>query len=268
MLILFCGIFAFCIITVFVLQQRKSLCALAALLCTIMFTVPMVFFSVSESKETKIRVFECENSIAVLVSCNGENMLLGCGGKDFFDSIQIADAISLTGDGLDTVVVPYLKDNSDENLLNILSQYKPKAIYADELPDEAYLLLDGSERHTFSDFSSTENITAESLKSGGSACVVIKTDDVSALVCFDPVFRYEKLPDNFKNTDIVISRSNLPADVKNGNCSALILSAEENRGNIISQNFNRQGVACFATGGEDIVIRALDGSISVNPEKE
>lgn len=268
MMILFIGIFVFCIITVFISQLRKPVYPLAALLCCVMFSVSMVFFSVSESKETKITVFECENSEAVLVSYNGENMLLGCGGKDFFDAVQIADRISDTGDGLDTVVVPYLKDNSDENLMNILSAYKPERIYADSLPDDAYLLLENCEKHPFSSLSSTKNITAESVKIGDISCVAVKTDDVSVLVCFDPVFRYESLPEHFKDTDIIISRASFPAGIKTDTESVLVLSAEKNRADIISENCIRQGVECYATGGKNIVIRALDGSISVNPEEE
>ncbi|MEE1011938.1 MAG: ComEC/Rec2 family competence protein, partial [Acutalibacteraceae bacterium] len=198
MMIIFCGIFVFCIITVFISQLKKPVYALASLLCCVMFTVPMVLFSVSESKETKITVFECENSISVLVSYNGENMLLGCAGKDFFDSVQTVDAISKTGDGLDTVVVPYLKDNSDLNFMNIISSYKPERVYADILPDDAVLLLENSEKHAFAQLSSTENIVAESVKIGDVACVSVTTDDVSALVCFDPAFRYENLPESFK----------------------------------------------------------------------
>lgn len=268
MMILFCGIFVFCIITVFISHLREPVYSLAALLCTAMFSVSTVFFSVAESRETKITVFECENSEAVLVSCNGENMLLGCAGKDFFDAVQITDRISDTGDGLDTVVVPYLKDNSDKNLMNILSAYKPRQIYADSLPDDAYLLLENSKTYEFSALSSTENICAESVKIGDIGCVKVKTDDVSALVCFDPAFRYESLPDGFKNTDIIISRANFPTDTKSNTDSVLVLSAEEKRAGIISENYIRQGVDCYATGGKNLVIRALDGSISINPEEE
>jgi len=268
MMILFCGIFVFCIAAVFISQLRKPVYSLAALLCCVIFTVSMVSFSVSESKETKITVFECENSESVLVSCNGENMLLGCGGKDFFDAVQIVDGVSETGDGLDTVVVPYLKDNSDENIMKILSAYKPERIYADTLPDDAYFLLENSEKHSFSELSSTGNIVSESVKIGDVGCVLVKTDDVSALVCFDPVFRYESLPESFKNTDIIISRADFPAEIKGGTDSVLVLSAEEKRADIISENYIRQGVDCYATGGKNIVIRALNGSISVNSEEE
>lgn len=267
-MILFCGIFAFCIITVFVSRFKKPVYTLAALLCSAMFTVTMGFFSFSESKETKITVFECGNSISVLVSCNGENMLLGCAGKEFFDSIEIADAIEETNDGLDTVVIPYLKDNSDENLVNILSAYKPERIYADELPDDAYLLLENSEKYAFSNLESTENIVAESIKIGDIGCVRVKTDDVSALVCFDPSFSYEDLPDNFRNTDIIVSRANFPVDIRTKTNTLFVLSAEEKRSEIISSGLNEKGISCYATTGKNLVIRALDGSVSVSSEKE
>lgn len=268
MLILFCGIFVFCIATIFISQLKKPVYTLAALLCSVMFTVSTVCFSVSESKETQITVFECENSEAVLVSCNGENMFLGCGGKDFFDSAQILNAVSATGDGIDTIVVPYLKDDSDNNLMKILSEYRPDAIYADALPDDAHLLLTNSEKYAFSELSSTKNITAKSVKIGDIGCVLVKTDDVSVLVCFDPAFRYDKLPEGFRNTDIIISRANFPIDTKVNNDSILVLSAEEKRADIISTAINRQGIKCYATGGENLIIRALNGSISVNPEEE
>lgn len=266
LLIMLCGIFVFCIATVFISQLKKPVYTLAALLCSLMFTVSLVIFSVSESKETKITVFECENSEAVLISCNGENMLLGCGGEDFFDSFQISEAVLSTGNGVETVVVPYLKDNSGENLMKILGEHKPARIYADDLPDEAYLLLERSGKYAFSELSSTKNISAESIRIGDAGCVYIRTDDVSALVCFDPAFSYEKLPERFRNTDIVISRANFPVGIKHGG-SLLILSAEKNRADIISNSFNRQGVGCYATGGKNLIIRALDGNVSVNSEE-
>lgn len=266
--ILLGGLFVFCLAAVFVSYLKKPVYGFSVVLCAVMFTVSIVTFSNSESKETEITVIDCGDGISVLVNCNGENMLIGCGGTDFFGSMRINEAISATGKGIKTAVVSNSEEKSSAYLYDVFSTYKPERVFYDELPDGADLLLHNKEKGSFLSLSGSENIHAESVNVDGCYCVLAKTEDISALICFDPTFDYFDLPDEFKNTDVIISRSNFPAGSQNNKNMIYVLSAEDIRAQSVRKILIQNGIRSAATDSGSVVLRAKDGDVSVNTEKE
>lgn len=266
--ILFGGLFVFCLASVFISYFKKPVYGLASVLCAVIFTVSIVTFSNSEAEETKITVADCGNGLSVLISCNGENMLAGCGGTDFFGSMRVTEAIADTGNGIKSAIVSGSDDKSSSYLYDVFNRYKPERIFYDSLPDGVDLLLRKSKKGAFTELSGTENIFAKSVIINNCHCVLVETDDVSALICFDPSFDYSELPENFIDTDIIISRSNFPAGSKNNGDVLYVLSAESIRAQSVCEALSRNGIRCVSTGEGNVTVRAKDGCISVSSEEE
>lgn len=264
--ILLAGLFVFCVAAAVLSYRKNSVRNLACVLCAAMFTVTTVTLSYFESGETKITVVDCGNGVSVLVSCEGENMLIGCGGNAFLGATDICEAVDNTGGGIDVAVVPCSEEESCAYTYKVFDKYKPQKIYYDSLPQGVDLLLNSSERYSFSELEGGEFITACGTVTDEKYCVFIETNDVSALVCFTPNIDYSALPDAFKSADIIISRSNIPLGVDNSNGKIIVLSADEFRSSYIQKDLALQGVDCLSTGGENVVLRAENGDISVSRE--
>ncbi|MBQ3045808.1 MAG: ComEC/Rec2 family competence protein [Clostridia bacterium] len=262
--ILLGGLFVFCLMSVFVSYFIKPVYGWTSILCAVIFTVSIVTFSNSENKETKITAADCGNGISVLISCNGENMLVGCGGTDFFGSTRISEAISDSGSGIDAAVIPNSDEKFSAYLYRIFAENKPEKVYYDSLPEGVELLLYGSEKGGFSELSGTENIHAEGVVVNDCCCVYTQTDDISALICFDPSFDFNSLPEPFKNTDVIISRGNFPAGCEYDSERLYVLLSEGVRADIIKEKLMLKGVRCVTTGNGDVVVRAEDSNVSVN----
>lgn len=266
--ILLGGLFVFCLAAVFVSTFKKPVYGTASILCVLIFTVSIVTFSHFENRETKITVFDCGNGTSVLISCNGENMLVGCGGTEFFGSNRIKNTVSLSGNGIDTIVVPDSDEKSSAYLQDIIEEYRPERIFYDSLPEGTDLLLEGCEKDGFSELSGNGAVFAESIVIDGCRCVMIESDDVSALICFDPTFDYNKLPDEFRRTDVVVSRSRFPENTSFNPETSYILSADEIRARSVCNALSNSGIDCISNGNCNVLIRAKDKEISVNTYKE
>lgn len=266
-LILLVGMFAFALATVFISYFKRPVYRFACVLFAVMFTATTVTFSTAESKETKITVIDCGNGTSVLVSCNGENMLVGCGGTEFLGSVNISNAVSDSGGAIDTAVIPDSHEYSSAYLNKILSDYKPDKIYCDELPAGADLLLGGSEKHGFDELNIAENISVIGTIINNNYCAYLKTNDLCALICFDPTFDFADLPSEFKNADVIISRSNFPENTERFSNAVMVLTAESGRAQSVRERLGANGVECITTGGSgDVIIRAENGKISAERE--
>ncbi len=263
--VILCGVYLLCLVTVFISVLRKKVYTVAAGVCTVMFTVCIVTLSISESKETKITVVDCGNGTSVFVNCGEENLLIGAGGSEFLGASKINELISYYGGGLNAAFVPDSEESSGAYLRNIFASYRPAVICCDELPEGVDLLLNQSENRVFTDTYIAENIFVKSYNFDNYYCTYIKTDDISAVVCFDPLFDYSLMPEALRDADIVISRSNFPLNVFENTDSVYVLNAEETRAENAKKKFGENRF--FVTGGEgDIVLRAVNGNLKVERE--
>ena len=129
------------------------------------------------------------------------------------------------------------------------------------------MLLKNTEKYEFIDLCPVENISVKSAIINNNYCVLLKNKDISALICLGSVLNYSSLTEEFRDTDLVISRSDYPSGAEHSDCSAVIINAENNRGILIQQELLDKGINCVATGGcGNILIRAKDGEISANRE--
>ncbi len=258
------GLFVFCLIAVLVSCLIKPVYGFASVLCAFIFTVSIVAFSNHERKETKITAVDCGDGISVVVSHNGENILLGCGGTDFFGADRISDVLNSCGGEIDVAVIADESETYAAYVNKVFARLRPEKLYSDSLPDGAELLLRQTEKSAFSSVSGCENINAQSVVINGCSCVYLQTDDTSALVCFKPSFRFDDLPSDFRSADIIISYGNFPQGSQNHKNKIFILAAEGIRSEIIKETMTDNGLRCYTTEYGNVVIRAENTSVSVN----
>lgn len=262
-----CGIFAVCAVALIMTYYGKNVKWAACLSCAFIFTFSMLFYSAEERSETRLKVIDCGNGTAVLASCEGENILIGCGGTGFLSFGNICTAVDSVGGRLNAIIVPDDSDSSSVFLNGVLSEYRPDKIYCGELPDGSSLLLKRSEIYGFDGMSYSEKFSVKSYNIDNNYCVLLKNRDICALICFDPVFDISSLPEEFRQVDVIISRNDYPIGIEKTGCSLAVINAGNKRGVIIQNELKSIGVNCTATGGcGGVTIRADDGFVNAYRE--
>ena len=227
----------------------------------------MLFYSAEERAETRLRVIDCGNGTAVLASCEGENILIGCGGTGFLSLGNICTAVDSVGGRLDAIIIPDDSISSSAFLNGVLSAYRPDEIYCGELPDGSSLLLNRSEINNFDGISYSEKFSVKSCNINNNYCVLLKNQDVCALICFDPVLDVSDLPEEFRHADVIISRNDYPRGIEKTGCSLAVINAGNKRGVTIQNELKSVGINCAATGGcGGVTVRADGGFVSAYRE--
>ena len=187
-------------------------------------------------------------------------ILIGCGGTDFSGSEKISAEIRKSGGVLDSVILPDSDDYSAAYLNDILISYRPESICFNELPSGSELLLGGAETYGFDDGIFFDNFN---LSCYGNSTVLLKNNDISVLICFNPAFDFSALPDEFRKTDVIISRNDYPENLKTENCRLFVVNAENSRGIIVQNELASYGANAVSTAGcGNILIRAENGYVS------
>lgn len=265
--VIICAVLAVCLFAVVMAYFGRPMPRMACALAAAVFTATLLFFSVSEQKLTKIRVVDCGNGTAVVFSSGGENLLIGCGGTDFFGAMNIGNAVNSCDGKIDAIIVPDADECSTAYLNNILSQYRPSRISCGELPQGSSLLLNGTEKTAFgSDFEvGGASVSFEETANG--YAVLIENNDVSALILFDPIADFSSLSEKFRSADTVITRGDYPTGLEVSGCALAVINAENQRGVLLQKELSYIGLRCVATAGcGDIIIKADGGILSANRE--
>lgn len=262
-----CGIFAVCAVALIMTYYGKNVKRVTCLLCALVFTFSMLFFSAEERAETRLKVVDCGNGTAVIACCEGENILIGCGGTGILSLGNICTAVDSAGGRLDAIIVPDNSASSSAFLNGVLSEFRPDKIYCGELPDGSSLLLKRSEIYSFDGMSYSEKFFVKNYSVDNNYCVLLKNQDICALICFDPVFDISSLPDEFRHVDVIISRNDYPRGIEKTGCSLAVINAENKRGVTIQNELKSIGVNCTSTGGcGSITVRADGGFVSAYRE--
>lgn len=260
--ILICGIFLVIAAAIFVTYAGKNVFKITSAICVIIFVSGLLISSVSHDCETRINVIDVGNGTAVLASKNNENILIGCGGSEFLGASRITDEILHYGGKIDTLLLPDAEKHSASYLNDILLRYRPERVGCDDLPSGSELLLGSSEIYGFSEITRSDNF---SFKSDGENCLFLESEDMSALICFNPSFDYSVLPQEFKTADVIITRNDYPDNIETENCRLVVVNSENSRGITIQEELSARGIRGVATGGcGNILIRGESGFVSVN----
>lgn len=265
--IVICVIFAICILSLVFAYYGKPMPCLTTAVCGVVFSALLIFFSVSERGITRIGVADCGNGTAVVVGKGDETLLVGCGGTDFLGSMYIGDRIDAFGGEIDALIIPDKSEYSTSYLNKILSEYSPEKVYCGELPSGSSLLLNNSEKYDLNEMEYNGIFTVRSASVNNRSCVYLRTDDISVLICFDPIPDISAFPEEFCKADVVITRGDYPVGIEGLSCKLVVINAENSRGILIQEELSEMGMNCAATAGcGDIIIKAEDGFVSAYRE--
>ncbi len=265
--IIICAVLSVCLFAVIMAYFGKAMPRIACMVSATVFIVTLLFFSVSGQGKTKIRIIDCGNGTAVVASCAGESILVGCGGTTFLGSMYVCDAINAVSGDIDALIIPDSEAYSTSYLNRVLSEYTPEKIFCNELPRGSSLLLKDTEKHSFGSMNYFGEFAVKSARIKDSSCVLIKNKDVSALVCFDPIENFFDFPEDFRTADVIITRSDYPKEIERFNSKLVVINAENPRGIILQNEISDLGINCAATAGcGNIVIKADGGFVSAYRE--
>lgn len=265
--VIICAVLAVCLFAVVMAYFGKSMPRLTCAVSAVIFTVTLLFFSLSEQRLTKIRVADCGNGTSVVFSSGGENLLIGCGGTEYLGAMNICNAVNSCGGKIDAVIIPDADDYSTAYLNKVLAEYRPVQIHCGELPNGSSLLLNNTEKHVFGNDFETENFSVKFVETQNSYAVSVENNDISALVLFDPIADFYSLPERFRSADIIITRGDYPSGIESSECKLAVINAENQRGVLLQKELSDLGLRCVATADcGDIIIKADSGILSANRE--
>ena len=258
------GIILLYFAVVVLLSTRLRSSAVAAFLTACMLFFSGVFVSsFMQRSVTEIRVFDSGNGTAVLLSCSGENLLVGCGGTSFSGETEIVSELERSG-RFDALILPDSSENSSSYAVGIFKEIRPTELFCDDMPENLHLLSGGCEISPVSGTCETENFTVSFSKVNGISIVLIENENISSLICPHPIDGLNLLPEKFRNAELIITRSDYPADIAEYQADFTVICAENQRGLIIQNELHSKGIPCAATGGcGDLLITAENGVVSV-----
>lgn len=261
--LIICAVLAVCLFSLTVAYFGKSMPVLTCVVSGIVFTVLLLTFSLSEQGITKIKAVDCGNGTSVVISKGGETLLIGCGGTEFLGSMYVTNAADDSGGDIDAMIIPGISEFSSAYLNKILLEHKPDKIYCSELDRNSLMLLTNSEILGLGSEYSSEKFTVKGSEVGSSFCTLVKSDDVSVLICFGPIENYSLFPEDFRFADVIITRGDYPKEIEKFGSRLVVLNAENTRGKLISDELNAMGITAAATAGNgSIIIKADEGCIS------
>ena len=257
------SVFLICLFAVLLAYYGKSFPGLTCVICSLLFVINLISFSVSERKITDIIVVDCGNGTSVVLTKGEETVLLGCGGNEFRGCYDLCNAIYTTGNDLKAVVFPDADNDSSSYFVNVIKEFCPAIVYCDGCPESAMPLLKNTDVFRFKHKKEIDNfdIICETLNEKSFA--MIKNEDVSVLILFDPVDNINILPYKFRKADVIITRNDYPHGIENTDSVLMVINSVNSRGVTIQNELESIGINGVATGGcGTIRIKADDGCIS------
>ncbi len=257
------SLFLICIFSLILAYYGKSYPKLTAVLCGFVFTVLLVMFSLADKSLTEIRVVDCGNGTAVLISKNEETVLFGTGGNDFLSAYNLSHSIDNSGDSLQALITPEIDRNSSTASVKILETFSPDEIYCNNISPEITPLVKNYSVNTFESEISFCSFDVSCFSLDKKSFAFIDNEDVSVLLMFDPISDFSNIPDKYTNADVIIMRNDYPDGIENSDASFVVVNADNARGVIVQDELNKLGLKTVATAGcGDVIIKADDGDIS------
>ena len=125
------------------------------------------------------------------------------------------------------------------------------------------MLLKNTEEFPISSDYTSENFSVKTATVDNKAVTMVSSDDVSVLICYDPVSDFSLFPQNFQSADVIITRADYPQGTENFGSELVVVNAENMRGKLISDELDSQGITAVATAENGtLTIKADNGFIS------
>lgn len=239
--------------------------AMLVAVCAVFF-VSVIAFDVIQKNETRIRVVDTGNGVSVLVTQNGNGLLIGCGGTSYTGETEIINAQAAAG-GFDCLVLPSADKASSAYALDVIKECNPKNIYVNKLPENAEYIVDKDALNSFDGVYSSDGIEMRFHEVDGEAAAFVETKDVSLLVLAYPATDLSTLPQNFREADLLVCLSDYPADSAECSFDFTVICANNQKGVAAQNELISRGVNAVATGGNgDVIIKANKGELEFDRE--
>lgn len=257
------SVFLICFFSLLLAYYGKAFPRLTCTICSVVFVVSILTFSLTERSITKLRVVDCGNGTSVVLSKGNESILIGCGGTEFLGNFNLCNAVVETGNDLKAVILPDSDEKSCAYFTDVINEFRPSEIYCDGIPSYSEPLLKNADMNGFEDEKNFLNFDILCVSVNGKSAVLIENEDAVVLVLFDPIKDISQLPEKFQRADVVITRSDYPAGIEKFGSVLTVINAENSRGVILQNEIEKIGINCAATAGcGDIIIKADDRCIS------
>lgn len=254
--IVFSGVMFFVIIALAFGFTGKGKPVLSTFLAFSILLVSSFAVSYSQRRETRIEVIDTGNGTAVLFTHNGENILVNCGGDDFFTASSISRAIDGCYGKIDCLILTDTSDHSSCEAVGIIKEYTPKALMCGGISREIKQVSSNADLIDINGIYIRKNFKAYGIQDDSEPCIIIETNDITAAVCAHPL-------SNAPQADILITRSDYPENAVDNGYDFTVICAGNYRGVIIQNELINRGLRASATAGNgNIIIRAENGKIS------
>ncbi|MBQ6267480.1 MAG: ComEC/Rec2 family competence protein [Clostridia bacterium] len=208
--------------------------------------------------ETRLRVLDVGNGTAVLLSSRNRNYLIGAGGSTMTGASDIRQAVQREGGQLRALLLPDVAETDSAYALELAQQFSPTVI-ADRLPYGFELFA--LPQTPFAGVYADGDVVLQILRIEDTHAVLVRTPDLSALICFDPL---DRLPAEAGDASVLVFRGDYPAGLSPEGVRFAAVNAENLRGVLLQSELQAQGIPAAATAEcGDLLIRARNGKISV-----
>lgn len=260
-----CAVLAVALFSLIMAYNGRAKPVLTCVLCGAVFVSSLFIFSAAENRMTRIKVVDCGNGTSIVISKGNENLLVGCGGTAFLGGTEICEHVEDFGGNVDAGFVPYESEQTSAYFLNVLSALEVEEVYSDNLDFNSKLLLKNAQTYSLSSDYVSDNFSVKTATAEDKSVTMIISEDVSVLVCYDPIEDFSLFPQNFQSADIIITRGDYPKGIEKFGSDLVVLNAENMRGKIIADELNSQGITAVATAENgSITLKADNGFISAH----
>lgn len=221
-------------------RGNRKFKAISVSLCGVIFVFSFLVSSYYETAEMRATAIDVGNGTAVFVTYKGNNILVGCDGTADMLYNRIAEVIEDNGNKLDELIL--FNENNEESD-KIINNFHPEEISSDE-----------------NNFSLYDEIYVDVEKSNEGYAVLFETKQGSILVVNSPSVDMKELPQKFSDSDIIISRSDIPKNSDKNSVEFVVVNSEKIRGKYIENCLANEGVKCISTGVQgNVTVRCRDG---------
>lgn len=231
---------------------------------TLTFLTVILCFGIVGRRETRMTVFDVGNGSAVLVSHEGTNVLIDCGGTDYDSLGTILYGLNCAGGRTEALILTGSDKYCTSNLAGVIEAASPGIIACDGFPRGFEILTEGRNTVTLDREFSVNSIDVVPIEyQNGNKCVMVKTEDGSFLICSSPVFEGNSTGNPCRDTDVVVSRSDFPDGLGLKKLCIAVIQAESERWSPVGERLRNCGIKAVSTAdGGNVIIRAVNGRIS------
>ncbi|MCQ2480032.1 MAG: ComEC/Rec2 family competence protein, partial [Clostridia bacterium] len=209
----------------------------------------------SGDKSTSVRVYNTEG-MTVSISHGSHNAILGCGGSERYPQ----DNLSFENlKNTELLLLPDRSENNSSMYMYFIENCNPEIIVSGEENQSVELMRNDCKISPNFEYIPWNNSLLKFMKKGKDAFAKFTENDTEILIIFS-LSDVEKIPEEFLNSDIIITSDSVPEDLDFSVYDGVIVSASKKKTEKALSNINSNNVLT--------VCSYADVEISLNKNNE